>query len=462
MKKHSPCYFCCLLAILTLIPIQVSAKKKDDSISMETIEMAPFVVYGGLIDTYDGFSGKPYTESNAVVEGFREDFNDILKGYHRRILIEELEHMKKQLAISTRMSVDMEELCKSFGIDRFKRKQPESLMPIEKAITMRLLKDPFFIIEGLVVWDLDRLKARNGNRPRSKFSNDIRYNPETEEWERRVTTKWEASIWPRNSNNEIHVIKEQGLNLDSNTGFHLINRGLTGQVTPRSFHDVKLTYPIFVNSTEPVAEQVQKLKDTLLANLTHIYDPYSWAMRRNVRFRGGYLKELMRHTALADFKLSEREWFDPLLAHFLNDNIITKYFGPNEIYAHLALQKTPVNTNILGEKFDLLNWNDGEERSVKYNPKKQWGFNTNFDHPDGARFILFDAYRRYQDKFVDALRTNLELANAEKGETSAKELVKRTLSEVSDVPADIYIKKASKVQRDLLNQYKIDLSDITP
>jgi hypothetical protein len=141
---------------------------------------------------------------------------------------------------------------------------------------------------------------------------------------------------------------------------------------------------------------------------------------------------------------------------------VTKYFGSNEIYAHLALQKTPVNTNILGEKFNLLNWNDGEERSVKYNPRTQWGFNTNFKNPDGARFILFDAYRRYQDKFVDALRTNLELANAEKGETSARELVKRTLSEVSGVPADIYIKKASKAQMEILKQYKIDLSDITP
>lgn len=166
MKRCLLRYCVSLLTVFIFIPGQLAAKKKDDSISMETIEMAPFVVYGGLIDTYDGFTGKPYTKSNAVVEGFREDFNDILKGYHRRILIEELEHMKKQLAISTRMSVDMEELCKSFGIDRFKRKQPESPMPIEKAITMRLLKDPFFIIEGLVVWDLDRLKARNGNRPR--------------------------------------------------------------------------------------------------------------------------------------------------------------------------------------------------------------------------------------------------------------------------------------------------------
>jgi hypothetical protein len=451
-----------LLGILACLPLTLSAKKKDDSITMETIEMAPFVVYGGLIDTYDGFSGKPYTKSNAVVEGFREEFNEILKGYHRSILIEELKHMKQQLVISTRMSGDVEELCNTFGITSFKRKDRNSLMPIEKAITMRLLKDPFFIIEGLIVWDLDRLNGRNGNRPRSKFSDDIRYNPETEEWERRVTTRWEASIWRRNSNDGIFVLKEQGLNLDTNSGFHLINRGLTGAVTPKSFRDVKLTYPIFINSREPVDEQVQHLKETFLKNLTHIYDPYSWAMRRNIRFRGGYLNELNRHTKRAGFNVSEREWFDPLLAHFINDIITSKFFGPDEIYTHLALQKTPVNTNILGEKFDLLNWNEGEDRSVNYDPRKQWGFNTNFNNPDGARFILFDAYRRYHAKFVDALRQNIELAKESKKPTPAKELVKRTLSEVSGIPADVYIKKASKVQRDILNQHKIDLSDITP
>ena len=66
------------------------------------------------------------------------------------------------------------------------------------------------------------------------------------------------------------------------------------------------------------------------------------------------------------------------------------------------------------------------------------------DCGEGARFIVLDAYMRYPDKFVDALRKNL---SNQSFKISGQELFQRTIKEVSGVPFDIYEKKAIAAQK---------------
>jgi hypothetical protein len=163
---------------------------------------------------------------------------------------------------------------------------------------------------------------------------------------------------------------------------------------------------------------------------------------------------LQPHVEDARYKISDREWFDPVLAHFLNDIVTINYYGIEEIYDLAMLQKVPVNQHILGEDLDLLNWHEGEDRSVPYDPEKQWGVGVNFDRSDQARFILLDAYRRFPEKFVVTLRERL-LNSKEK--ISGKELVKQVITEVSGMPADVYIDRVSKIQKAELMKHKYQL-----
>ena len=104
----------------------------------------------------------------------------------------------------------------------------------------------------------------------------------------------------------------------------------------------------------------------------------------------------------------------------------------------------------MGEDLDLLNWNKGEKREGEHKKKdaRVW---INYKSPGGARFIMLDAYMRYTDKFLDALRTNV--ANASKKETG-QELFKRTIEEVSGVPFAKYEKNAAKAQKQMIEKYR--------
>jgi hypothetical protein len=435
------------------LPALLDAAQSDQAISPDVIALQPFVVYEGFIGVIDGFTGETYHEYNPVVEGFRENFNRILLGYHRRLLTEELGHMERQLRLEKAFGKDLAALADSFGMRGFQINE-DSLLRIERAIMGRLLEDPFFKIEALVVWDLDRLRraGRRGNW--SQYARDIRINEETGEWERRITTTWKAgfAVPERNgSRGWYEVTKLQGLNLETNRGYHFIDRGLTGRIVPGAFRDVKLTYPILVNAEEPAPAQVARLQEAFLKNLAYIYDPFSWAWRRNMRFRGGFVQQFQRHVRSARLQVSDRDWFDPVLASFLNDLVTIQHHGINEIYDLEMLRKVPVNANILGEGLDLLNWNAGEARQVPYDPGHQLSARVHFNNPAGARFILLDAYRRYPGTFVEALRSNL--LGLEK-KVSGKDLVRRTIEEVSGMPADVYIQKAARVQEAELERFR--------
>ena len=425
-----------------------AAPENRDAPDEKTIfDLEAFVVYGGIIDTVDGITGEEYSGGNEVVLGFREKFNELLLGFHRKLLVDEIRHMREHEAYLEDFKVSLNTLLESFGIQPVHT--PANTFAKERVITQRLIEDPFFIIEKLVVWDLDKLEAYKDRPIPSKYASDIRYNAEKGTWERRVTTEWVVNII-RRDRELFQVTKHQGLNLDEQKGFQIVSSPIS-RVTTDSFESVRLTYPVFFNSSEPTEVQVKRLISTYLENLTYIYDPYSWWGRRNIRFRSPYMEDIEERVDSARFKVSDREWLDRVLTRFFHDVVTIQTKGVDEIYDFEMLRKVRANSNMLGKGLDLLNWNKGEDRSVPYEPDEQRDINLGFNNPDGARFILLDAYRRYEDRFLSLLRERL--LSLEK-RTPAKELVTEVLGEVSGIPGEQYIELARKAQRAELMKFK--------
>jgi len=326
----------------------------------------------------------------------------------------------------------------------------------EKAITNRLVKDPFFIIDALIVWDADRLERYKERRPHSKYAGNILYNPQTDSWERRITTKWEVFFVRNDGSNSFYTEKYQGLNLDTNKGYHLIENGLPNDIVPNAFRKVNLTYPIFVNSFEPADVQIERLQKQLIANLYQIYDPYSWIARRNLRFRvrGRFQGDFKKEVSRINLPVTDRNWFEAILSNLILDIVTIKYYGAAELYDHEMLNKIPVNKNILGAGFDLLNWNEGENRSIDYDPTENRGVGVNFNNPAGARWVLVDAYRRYGIRVLDLIREELNTLASQNKTIPGKQLVKKVLSQVTGTKAENYIKLAEKAQKQELEKFR--------
>jgi hypothetical protein len=418
----------------------------------QVFELEAFVVYGGTVDVVDGFTGEPFSKENEVVEQFRESFNKLLLNYHRWLLRREATFMKNQIESNEATMAELTALAESFGVKDIPFNEANNLV-IERAIFNRLVKDPFFKIDALVVWELDRLRGHEADKPASPYARDIRYNAELGKWERRVTTDWHVAI-RMGAFDAIKVLKQQGLNLDTNRGYHFIDRPLTAKVKPDSFKDVRLTYPIIVDPREPTEAQVKRLQEIFVSNLASIYDPFSWASRRNMRFRGGFQGPLLRAVEATRFRFSDRKWFDPVLATFLNDVVTIKRQGIAEIYDHSLLRRIPVNGNLLGGGLDLLNWNPGENRSVNYDPTTQGTIGMNFNHPDGARFIILEAYMRDPARFLDALRDTL--SDKRKG-GSGMTLMMEVIEAATGEPAADFIEQAAQNQKEELDRYRYDL-----
>ena len=104
-----------------------------------------------------------------------------------------------------------------------------------------------------------------------------------------------------------------------------------------------------------------------------------------------------------------------------------------------------------------MNWNPGEKRTVEPRFLQPSTIpQVSIHNRWTARFILLDAFRRYEDRFLEALRSRM-LAQQEKREKSeAKELVLQVLEEVSGHPRDAYLKAAAKAQEAELQRFKID------
>lgn len=430
------------------LTIATHAENNDDipSFQLEGIE-----VFSNKMKIIDGFTGKEYVGDHPAVLGFRREFDFILKRYHQKLLVDEAEKLKQRGETIKPFGNDLSELASRFGIKDFELEGPH--LTREISIFKRMVKDPFFNIEELVVWNLSRLKASDGTLPDNKYSNNIRFNEESGSWERRVTTKWEVSWVTRDRHRrQIYKYKEQGLNLDTHKGYHIVHGGIRPDVPSEAFQVVKLSYPIFYDVIEDTDTQVKNLSENFLRNLIYIYDPYSWAVRGNTRFRGGFSRQLRQHIKTQALPIQDRDWFDKVLANFINDVITIKFWGSDEIYDLQMLSIDKKNLNQLGVDLDLLNWNSNDKRTLDYDPEVPSRIpNLDFDSTIGARYVLLDAYRRFGDKFLDTLILRF---NAIEKRTDSKRFLKDVIAEVSGVSADKYIPAAIKVQKAELKRFQ--------
>lgn len=426
------CLSICVLSILSHI---LSAQDESGFVT----QLDSFAVYGGKVKVLNGYTGTPYTQGNEVVQTIHETLPRIMGGLHYKLLQYENRHMQFRLKDASGFEEDLAALAKTFGIKGFNI-DTQNWFSIEKIILDRLRAKPFFLIKELVIWDRDDLKL---NLPSTKYSDHIRFNSERKEWERRVLTTWKVDNYNHQGQNNI-IIKTQGLNLDTHTGFHIMKtHGLNAQLHPANFHEVPVSYPIIINTSKPAEEEILRIQNSLVHNLRILYDPFTWIARRDTRFRGTYASTLREYTDRKKYKVTDRKWFSSVLSKYLSDTVISKRHGTKEIYDFYVAQSFDSSPNGLGYGLDPLNWHSDEKREGK-GPRgrdaKIWlGFNT----PTGARFVLFDAYLRYGDKVTDILREKLL---ALEKPTDPKQLIKEVIAEASGVDADKYIKAAIKAQ----------------
>ena len=447
-----------LLFFSTLVPLGPSALRAQDEdlVGDNVVMMEAFNVsaYGGKIPIMDGFTGKAYRGNNQVVFDFASTFNKLLLGFHQHLVLEEIKHMKFRIALADQFEQEMRQLTGGFHFEKFTLDRTNWLSR-ERAIVSRLIKKPFFKINALVAWDLDRLHAMAPEKPKSKYGDDIHFNPTTKQWERRITAKWEVFFHRGgNFNNAFFTDKTQGLNLDTLRGFHFIERGLPSQIPSTAFRNVKLTYPIFYSDNTITEEALRSLQETFVANLYFIYDPFSWVARRDTRFRGGYIQDCRRYIEAARIEVHDRAWFDPVFSRFLSDVVTIKLQGAEEIYSLQMLgQHLNESPRTLGVGLDLLNWNKGENREALEKPAKSVRLSSK--NETGFRFLLIDAYQRYGDTLVDRLRTQLLAAAEARQKPNGQALIKSIIADLSGLSFDEFGQRAMTTQTANLMQHQI-------
>jgi hypothetical protein len=440
------------LALAVLLPLRAAEPAGD-----EVVKMEPFNVtaYGGKIPILDGFTGKDYQGNNDVVFNFAASFNKLLLGYHRKLVSDEIKHMQFRLQLGKDFEREMGQLSAAFGFGPFTLDHATWLRR-ERAIITRLMREPFFKIKALIAWDVDRLQQLAPQRPDSKYAADIRYNAETQRWERRITARWDVFFTQnaRNLGSPFATDKTQGLNLDTLRGFHYIERGLPLQVPSTAFQEVKLTYPLFYSDRQAGEKELTYLQQTLVANLHFIYDPFSWVMRRDTRFRGGFGPECLEHIQAQRLPIEDRDWFDPVFARFLSDIIILKLQGAGEIYSlHMLSKRLNESPRALGLGLDLLNWNKGESREAIDKPEAE--ARLHLKSPGGFRFVLIDAYQRFGDALTERIRSQLREGKASRQKQNGQTLLSQIIAELAGLPFDEFAQRAKETQEAQLARHKI-------
>jgi hypothetical protein len=349
-------------------------------------------------------------------------------------------------------------LTTSFGFGKFTLDDSQWLRR-ERAIITRLIKEPFFQIKALIAWDLERLNKIAPKKPDSKYASDIRFNPETAKWERRITDRWDV-IFLNNSNpnnkrgNFFETDKTQGLNLDTQKGFHFIERGLPVNVPSTAFKEVKLTYPIFYSDLHAGEKELRYLQETFIANLYFIYDPFSWMARRDTRFRGGFSKDCLDHIQGQRIYVDDRDWFDAVFSRFLSDVITIKLQGAEEIYAlHMLSKRLGECPRALGVGLDLLNWNKGEKRVAIDKPEEEARISP--ATAGGFRFVMIDAFQRIGEPFMEKIRSRLAAQKELRRPVNGQTMLTQIIEELSGMPYAEFAQRAKIGQEAHLAQHKL-------
>lgn len=432
--------------------------RSEETTGDEVVKMEAFNVtaYNGKIPIIDGFTGKDFTGDNDVVFNFALSFNKLLLGYHKKLVLDEVKHLKFRIKLGNDFKQEMGKLSESFGFGRFELDDTHWLRR-ERSIITRLIKEPFFKIKALVAWDLDRLNKMAPNKPDSKYASDIRFNPESRTWERRIIDRWDVFFFnnPNRQNSSFATDKTQGLNLDTQRGFHFIEQGLPVNVPPSAFKEVKLTYPIFYSEKQVGEEELRRLQQTFIANLYYIYDPFSWVARRDTRFRGGFIQDCLDHIKSQRIYVDNRGWFDTVLAQFLSDVVTIKLQGVEEIYSLYMLNKRlKESPRVLGVGLDLLNWNKGEKREAIDRPEAEARIATGGS--GGMRFVLIDAYQRLGEPLLDKIRSRLLAQKELRQKIDGRTMITQIIEELSGMPYDAFAQRAKRAQEANLAQHRID------
>jgi len=412
--------------------------------SDDVIKMEPFNVtaYSGKIPLIDGFTGRDYEGSNPVALKFAQTSNQLLIGYHKKLVLDEIKHLQTRIKLGKDFEEEMNRLSASFGFGPFALDQAAWLQK-ERAIITRLIREPFFKIKALVAWDLDRLNKIAPHRPESKHATDLRYDPGAGRWERRMTDRWDVifSSHEKKLGRSFATEKLQGLNLDTNRGFHFIEKGLPGRVPATAFQEVKLTYPFFFSETPTGVTELRYLQETFTANLTYIYDPFSWVARRDTRFRGGFSQECLEHVQAQRILVSDRDWFDAVLARFFSDIVTIKLEGADEIYAlHMLKKRLGESPRALGLGLDLLNWNKGEKREAIDQLEAEARINPT--NPSGFRFLLIDAYQRAGEPLVEKIRGRLLAQKSSREKINGRALLTESIAEILEIRFEAFAQRA--------------------
>ena len=414
--------------------------------------------YNGKIPIIDGFTGKDYRGDNDVVFNFAQSFNKLLLGYHKKLVLDEVKHLQFRIKLGKDFEREMNELSGAFGLGKFAL-DDSTWLRRERAIITRLMREPFFKIKALVVWDVDRLNKMAPDKPDNKYARDIRFNPETRTWERRITDRWDVSFFnntnaSRKRENLFQTDKMQGLNLDTHRGFHYIERGLPANVPSHAFQEVSLTYPIFYSDNQVGEKEVRYLQETFIANLYFIYDPFSWMARRDTRFRGGFHRECLEHVQGARLAVDDRAWFDEVFSRFLSDVVTLKLQGAEEIYSlHMLSKRLIESPRTLGVGLDLLNWNKGEKRDAIDKPEAEP--RISLATTGGFRFVLIEAYQRWGDALVAKIKAALLVQKEKRPSTGGQAMLTRILEELSGLPYEQFAGEAKATQEARLAQHKL-------
>jgi hypothetical protein len=441
------------LGVCLSLKAQDSAAPADDTIVM--MEAFNVSAYGGKIPIIDGLTGKDYRGNNQVVFDFATSFNKLLLGYHRKLVTDEIKHMQFRIKLGDAFEKEMSLLTASFGYEQFALDKSQWLRR-ERAIISRLIKEPFFKINSLIAWDIDKLNAEAPEKPKSKYAKDIHFNPDLKRWERRITDRWDVFYRnnPNYPNSSFTTDKTQGLNLDTLKGFHFIERGLPAGVPSHAFKEVKLTYPIFYSDQKVDEEALQYLQQSFVANLIFIYDPFSWMARRDTRFRGGFMSECMDHIQAQRIYVEDRKWFDSVFARFLSDVVTIKLQGVEEIYAlHMLNKRINESPRALGQGLDLLNWNKGEKREAIDKPETEAripAFGSG-----GFRYVMIDAYQRFGDSLFEQVRNRLAAQAETRQKIEGQAMLKQVIETLSDMKFNDFAQRAKHTHEQQLALHKL-------
>lgn len=445
-----------MFALLTSLSAQQAAP--DDVIKPDegVVKMEAFNVtaYNGKIPLIDGFTGKAYKGDNDVVFNFAQSFNKLLLGYHKKLVVDEVKHLQFRIKLGQAFEQEMGQLSAAFGFGKFTL-DDSTWLRRERAIITRLMREPFFKIKALVVWDLDRLNKTAPAKPDTKYASDIRFDPETRKWERRITDRWDVSFFTNATKrgNLFTTDKTQGLNLDTQKGFHFIERGLPVNVPSDAFKEVSLTYPIFYSDTQAGEKELRYLQETFIANLHYIYDPFSWMARRDTRFRGGFSSDCREHIQAQRLYVDDRNWFDEVLARFLSDVVTIKLQGADEIYSlHMLSKRLNESPRALGVGLDLLNWNKGEKRTAIDKPEAEP--RLSLSNPGGFRYVLIDAYQRFGDTLIEKIRTRLLAQKQARQNLKGQTMLTQVIEELSSLPYAEFAQRAKLAQEAHLARHK--------